>query len=297
MSATTEQPIVNISGYKFIELADISELRVFFKAQCQEMGLKGTILLASEGINIALSGTYDQIQAFYKLLNQDDRFQAIFFKESFSEAVVFNRMLVKEKKFIIPFGEEIDLKQDPAPYLSPQELKKWYEEGRNFVMLDTRNDYEVRVGTFEKSIHLDLRHFRNLPEFTEQLEPYRDVEIVSFCTGGVRCEKAAPYLQKMGFKTYQLDGGILNYFQECGGAYYQGDCFVFDKRVALDADLQPTSVKQCYQCRMPLNEEEQQDFRYHYGTSCPYCYDQRLNKKVISKGKKDGKKGIESRVC
>lgn len=284
----TKKSMVNITGYKFVDLTDIPSLRQFFKDQCMKLELKGTILLAPEGINIALSGNRTQIDDFYGLLNKDVRFHGVFFKESFSDDYVFNRLLVKEKKAIIPFGAEIDLKKDSAPYLSPKELKKWYDEGRNFIILDTRNDYEVRVGAFEKTVHLDLKHFRNLPSFIEELEPYRGLEVVSICTAGVRCEKAAPYLQKMGFKAYQLDGGILNYFKECGGEYYQGDCFVFDKRVAINSQMESTNIEQCYQCRMPLTPEEQKDLRYHYGTSCPYCYDKRPNKKQ-RKEQKDGK--------
>ncbi len=279
MTETTEKSIVNISGYKFVEITDIPTLRSFFKTECAAIGLKGTILLAPEGINIAFSGTRDQIQNFYTFLEQDPRFQGIFFKESFSDDVVYNRLLIKEKKAIIPFEAEFDLKDGVDSYIQPAELKKWYDEGKKFVILDTRNDYEVRVGTFENAVHLDLKHFRDLPEFIEQLEPYRGLEIVSFCTAGVRCEKAAPYLRKLGFDAYQLEGGIVNYFKECGGDHYQGDCFVFDKRVALDPQLQPSQIEQCFQCRMPLTVEEQQDLRYHYGTSCPYCYDKRANKK------------------
>jgi UPF0176 protein len=166
-------------------------------------------------------------------------------------------MLVKIKPEIIPLGiSSIDPEAKPAPTISPQRLKAWLDEGRELVLLDTRNDYEVEYGTFEKAVKLDLQHFRNFPDVVRQLPSgFKDKPIVSFCTGGIRCEKAAPYLLEQGYKeVYQLAGGILQYFEECGDAHYKGDCYVFDKRVAVTPQLAPVNnIAQCSICSYPVD--------------------------------------------
>ncbi|MEP6937876.1 MAG: rhodanese-like domain-containing protein [Chthoniobacterales bacterium] len=183
-------------------------------------------------------------------------------------------MLVKIKKEIIAFGVSgIDPARRPAPRLPPRQLKQWLDEGRSVTLLDTRNTYEVKLGTFRGARTLHLDHFRDFPDAATALPGNLKHEpVVTFCTGGIRCEKAAPLLEMAGFtKVFQLDGGILHYFEECGGEHYEGDCFVFDKRVAVDASLRETGAALCFVCQTPLTLTEQQDPRYVLSVSCPHC--------------------------
>jgi predicted sulfurtransferase len=178
-------------------------------------------------------------------------------KYSLSAHQPFKRMLVKIKKEIIAFGVDgIDPVNKPAPRLAPAELKAWLDEGRDVVLLDTRNDYEVKLGTFHNAKVIGVDHFRQFPTAVAALPAeMKDQVIVSFCTGGIRCEKAAPFLIDQGFQNvYQLDGGILKYFEDCGNAHYDGDCFVFDQRVGLDPALAPAECARCVACQAPVIE-------------------------------------------
>ncbi|MFN9026500.1 MAG: pseudouridine synthase, partial [Akkermansiaceae bacterium] len=161
-----------------------------------------------------------------------------------------------------------------SPKLSAKELKRWLDEGRKITLLDTRNDYEVKLGTFEGAIVPDIHTFREFPKAVRELpEEMKDETIVMFCTGGIRCEKAGPFMEMEGFKhIYQLDGGILKYFEECGGDHYQGECFVFDQRVGVDPALQETDSAMCFVCQAPLKAEDQEDHRYTESVSCPHCF-------------------------
>jgi UPF0176 protein len=184
-------------------------------------------------------------------------------------------MLVRLKKEIIAFGVEgIDPARRTSPKLSPRELKQWLDEGRPVTLLDTRNDYEVKLGTFKNALPIGIAHFREFPQAVEKLPPeLKEQPIVMFCTGGIRCEKAGPFMEREGFKSvFQLDGGILKYFEECGGAHYDGECFVFDQRVGLDPSLQETESSQCFRCRTPLSAADQQHEHFVAGQSCPYCF-------------------------
>lgn len=265
--------ILNIAAYRFVALDQLPELREQFRQQCAFHKLKGTILLTPEGINMFLAGQADELEAFITWLIADSRFAGIEIKRSWSEEVPFNRMLVKLKKEIITFHQpDFDRLAHPAPQLPAAELKKWYDEGREFIIVDTRNDFEYQVGTFKHAVNLQLQTFGDFAAATEQLAAYRDIPIVTFCTGGIRCEKAAPFMAGEGFsQVYQLQGGILKYFEECGAAHYDGECFVFDKRVALDGNLQPTDTNLCFACRTVLTPEEQATSDYVEGISCPYC--------------------------
>jgi UPF0176 protein len=185
-------------------------------------------------------------------------------------------MLVKVKKEIIAFGVEgVDPARAPSPKLKPAELKRWLDEGRPVVLLDTRNVYEVRMGTFRGALATPIWNFRDFPRAVADLPPeLKDRPVVMFCTGGIRCEKAGPYMESLGYKDiHQLDGGILKYFEEVGGAHYEGECFVFDERVGVDAALRPTRSVVCFNCQMPLTFAEQRDERYVYEKSCPHCID------------------------
>ncbi|MES2353392.1 MAG: sulfurtransferase [Pseudomonadota bacterium] len=277
--------IINIAAYRFVTLTDLPELRIHLKEKCLSLELRGTILLASEGINLFLAGTREHINEFTDFLTEDKRFAGMEFKESPSSHLPFNRMLVKLKKEIISMGmPEISPAEHPAPSVTAETLKSWLDEGRDVVLLDTRNDYEVRLGTFNHAQHLDLETFRAFPEEVKKLDPaLKEKTVVTFCTGGIRCEKAAPVLLHAGFKeVYQLAGGILKYFEEVGGDHYDGECFVFDRRVALNPKLEQSKTVQCFNCLAPVSPQEQVLPQYVPDISCPRCADGKPVKKVIA---------------
>jgi len=222
--------ITNIAGYKFISLVALDTLRSDFLSLCQSLALKGTILLGPEGINIFLAGTAENIQTFRNYLANDTPFADMDFRVSFSDKQPFQRMKVKIKKEIITMRHaEIKPTEKRAPAISATEFKQWLDENRDITVLDTRNEFEVQYGTFKNAVNLHLNDFSEFPEAVKQVA--RDKPIVMFCTGGIRCEKAALHMQNLGFdNVYQLDGGILKYFEQTGGAHYQGGCFVFDER-------------------------------------------------------------------
>lgn len=236
---------LNLAGYRFVKLDGLPELREALRSRCRELSLKGTILLSPEGINIFVAGASLEIAAFQEFLHADPRFAHLRFKESGSGSQPFKRMLVKIKPEIITLRVPgLDPAGHPAPALAPAELKRWLDERRDVVLLDTRNGFEVEAGTFRNSLHLQLKSFGQFPRAAEDLDPsLRDKTIVAFCTGGIRCEKAAPLLIQRGFRdVYQLQGGILQYFEDCGAAHFEGRCFVFDERTSLDGNLQAEDV-------------------------------------------------------
>ncbi len=268
--------IVNLSAYRFTPFAaeELPALRAQLMASTRDLGLRGTILLATEGINLFVAGPRDATDAFMAGLRALPGLADLEPKESFSDEQPFNRMLVKIKKEIIAFGVEgIDPARRPAPRLDPRELKRWLDEGRPVTLLDTRNDYEVKLGTFQNAVVPVLDHFREFPEVIRALPAeLKQRPVVTFCTGGIRCEKAAPFLVREGFsEVYQLEGGILKYFELCGGAHFEGECFVFDRRVGVDARLQETASVLCFACQTPLTVAEQKDPRYVPDRSCPRC--------------------------
>jgi RluA family pseudouridine synthase len=267
---------VNISAYLFTPLFDLKGIRESLIQQCDAMALKGTILLSTEGINLFVSGREEAVQSLVAFLKKIPGLETLKPKESLSSHQPFNRMLVKIKKEIIAFGVEgIDPARKPAPKISPQVLKKWLDEKRQLTLLDTRNDYEVKLGTFKNAVIPHINHFRDFPKFVETLpEQLKNEPVVMFCTGGIRCEKAGPLMEKMGFRNvFQLEGGILKYFEEIGSAHYEGDCFVFDARVGVDPSLSETPHKLCFSCLSPLTVEDQQRQETIAGKSCPYCFE------------------------
>jgi UPF0176 protein len=237
--------ILNISVYKFVSLPDAEVLRGKILALCQQMELKGTILLAEEGINMFLAGTADTVRGFMAQLKMDSRFSDLEPKESWSDNQPFKKMLVKVKSEIIRMNHPtIRPAEGRAPAITAATVKRWLDQGhddagRPVVTLDTRNAFEVDHGTFEGALDWRIQKFTEFPDAVRlhQAE-LQDKTVVSFCTGGIRCEKAAILMHEMGLNNvYQLEGGILKYFEEVGGAHYKGDCFVFDEREALGADL------------------------------------------------------------
>jgi UPF0176 protein len=269
-------PVVNLAAYKFVKLTDLPERRQRLREICIGQQLKGTILLSSEGINLFVAGCRAGIDALTAALGADAEIGPLDMKESHNDYPPFNRMLVKIKKEIIAFGVEgIDPSSETSQRITPAELKSWLDEGRQVTLLDVRNDYEVSLGTFEGAVPIGVDHFRDFPTAADRFAAERQQEtVVMFCTGGIRCEKAGPYLQRAGVDdVYQLDGGILKYFEDCGQQHFRGECFVFDKRTALDGQLSETATTLCFACQCTLNAEEQASPQYVVGQSCPHCYE------------------------
>jgi len=238
---------INIAAYKFVTFNDTVERRASFQAICHDLDLKGTILLTPEGINLFLAGTRDNIDNFLGWLRHP---------------------LIQPE-----LGR--------APVVKAADLKRWLDQGHDdagkpVVMVDTRNAFEVDVGTFENTIDYRIHKFSEFPEVIARHKPELDGKtVVTFCTGGIRCEKAAIHMQNIGYDSvYQLDGGILKYFEEVGGAHYQGDCFVFDYRTALNPELKATTTVQCFACRAVVTAREQISPLYKVGVSCPHCAQQ-----------------------
>lgn len=268
-------PVVNIAAYKFLPLSDLASLRARLKSLCSRAELKGSILLSPEGINLFVAGAAASIDLLLTELRSWPGLADLQPKVSETEHQPFRRMLVRLKKEIIAFGVPgIDPARRTSPKLPAAQLKRWLDEGRPLTLLDTRNDYEIKLGTFKNAVPIGIDHFREFPEAVAQLpERLKEQTVVMFCTGGIRCEKAGPFMEQAGFKNIlQLDGGILKYFEECGGEHYDGECFVFDQRVGLDPNLGETQSAQCFQCQTPLTEADQQHPHYVPGQSCAYCF-------------------------
>lgn len=270
-----EKTILNIAAYKFVSLGELSSMRSELRRLCSDLQLRGTIMLSPEGINLFVAGEEPNVRCLLDQLRSYPNLEDLEVKESYSEDQPFNRMLVKLKREIIAFGVDgIQPAKQTSPKLSPRELRQWLDEGRPVRLLDVRNEYEVELGTFHNAEHLGINHFRNFPEAIEALpDEAKQQPIVMFCTGGIRCEKAGPLMEQAGFQEiYQLEGGILKYFEECGGKHYDGACFVFDNRVALDPQLKPTGALLCYACQAVLTHEDIASPKFRFGVSCPKCY-------------------------
>ena len=266
--------VLNIAGYRFVDLNDRDELRDPFMNMCTGLELNGTILLSPNGINFVLAGSEESVSEFIRYLESDKRFSGIPIKFSRTDYQPFRRMLVKRKNEIISLGKsEIKPSEFTGPYIKPIEFKRLLDGEEDILVLDTRNDYETRIGSFEGSIELGISTFRDFPNAIESIpEEYKSKTVVMYCTGGIRCEKASAVMINAGFEDVkQLEGGILGYFDECGGSYWEGDCFVFDQRVAVDSDLAETDIQMCFKCREPLSVEEQKSEYYVIGEHCPYC--------------------------
>lgn len=238
-------PVLNVSAYQFVELDDLSTLRTRCLARAQALALKGTILLATEGINLFLAGAADAVRGFVAELRTDPRFAALTPKESWSHTQPFGKMLVKVKREIIRMDHPtIRPQAGRAPSVDAKTVRRWLDQGhddtgREVVTLDTRNAFEVDHGRFQGAIDWRINRFGDFPGAARaHLPALQGKTVVSYCTGGIRCEKAAIYLRELGLEAvYQLEGGILKYFEETDGAHFQGGCFVFDQREVLQSDL------------------------------------------------------------
>ena len=275
--------VVNISCYKFVTLTDREVLKAELTARCQALGLLGTILLAPEGINVFLAGSRATIDAIVAHLRADPRFADLAPKESLSAEPPFKRMRVRLKKEIITMKHPlIRPEAGRAPSVAAATLKQWLDRGcddagRPVVMLDTRNDYEVAAGSFDNAVDYDIGIFSEFPpRLAEHRADYAGKTVVSFCTGGIRCEKSTAFLRAKGFdEVYHLEGGILKYLETVPEAQstWQGECFVFDERVSVGHGLHAGDFTLCRSCRDPLSAEDRASPLYERGVSCPHCHD------------------------
>lgn len=267
--------IIVAALYRFVRLDDFAELREPLLTLMQTHQLRGTLLLAAEGINGTISGRRKAIDALVGWLRADPRLAALEYKESQAQQHPFLRAKVKLKKEIVTMGiEGVDPTRVVGTYLSGAQ---WNEVIRDpeTLLIDTRNDYEYEVGTFAGAINPQTKSFRDFPEYVRQhLDPQRHKRVAMFCTGGIRCEKSTAWLKEQGFdEVYHLQGGILKYLEEMpkSQSLWQGECFVFDERVTVDHDMQPGSYDQCHACRRPISAEEKASVDYQPGVSCPKC--------------------------
>jgi UPF0176 protein len=270
------QNIVVAALYKFVTLKDFSALRQPLLAAMKAHGVKGTLLLAQEGINGTISGRREAIDGFLNHLKSDSRLADLDHKESFCDEDPFYRSKVKLKKEIVTIGvEDVDPNLQVGTYVEPADWNALISDP-DVLLIDTRNDYEVALGTFEGAIDPKTTSFGEFPKFVgENLDSTRHQKVAMFCTGGIRCEKASSYMQSQGFReVYHLKGGILKYLEDVPQieSKWQGECFVFDQRVAVGQGLVPTELEMCHGCRMPLDREGKFSSLYEEGVSCPKCF-------------------------
>ncbi len=273
----SENSVVIAAFYLFTPLPDFEELQLPLQQRCEALGLLGTILLASEGVNGTVSGSADAIEKLMSYMKTDVRLSALKWKSSVAEAQPFHRMKVRLKREIVSLGVPgIDPLNAVGEYVPPEQWNALIARPEVRVV-DTRNDYECHLGSFEEAEDPGTRSFREFPEWAERhLDPERDEHVAMFCTGGIRCEKATAYLKDKGFKNvYHLEGGILNYLANIPEeqSRWQGECFVFDNRVSVDHDLQPGDRQVCPACRMPLAQDDYESPQFELHVSCPRCFD------------------------
>ncbi len=263
--------------YKFVSLPDYKDLQQPILDACLKHNIKGTLLLAKEGINGTIAGLPDDIKAVLDYLRQDERLQALEHKESYANSHPFYRMKVKLKKEIVTMGvPEVDPNQVVGTYVKPEDWNAVISDPE-VVLIDTRNDYETHIGTFKGAVDPKTKTFREFPQYvSENFDKTKHKKVAMFCTGGIRCEKASSYMKQQGFEeVYHLEGGILKYLENVPKeeSLWEGECFVFDQRVGVKHGLEVGEYDQCYACRMPLSEAEMQSPQYTAGISCPHCYD------------------------
>jgi UPF0176 protein len=268
--------IVVCALYKFVSLPDYSAMRPPLLTVMTRENIRGTLLLAHEGINGTVAGTRASIDALLKWLRNDPRLADIDYKESLTDAFPFNRAKVKLKKEIVTLGVEgVDPNRNAGAYVKPKDWNQLISDP-DVLVIDTRNDYEYQVGTFKNAINPKTDSFRQFPDFVKaHLDPEKHKKIAMFCTGGIRCEKSTAYLKEQGFgEVYLLKGGVLKYLEEVPPeeTLWQGECFVFDERVTVNLHLQKGQYDQCNACRMPITEADKVSALYQQGCSCPHCY-------------------------
>ncbi len=280
--------------YKFTKLSDFAEMQNPLLSFCEVQGVKGTILLALEGINGTIAGSRQAIDSVLAYLRSDSRLADLEHKESFAQQPPFERMKVRLKKEIVTLGLPINPEQLVGTYVSPKDWNALASDP-DVIIIDTRNDYEVSCGSFKGAINPETHSFREFPEYVQKnLDPKKHKKVAMFCTGGIRCEKASAYMMKQGFQeVYHLQGGILKYLEEVPEAesLWQGECFVFDERIAVQHGLSPGTYDKCVGCGHPINEEDKLSPLYEAGICCPYCFHSltpekrdRMEAKIRNKG-------------
>lgn len=255
--------IIVCAMYKFVTLENYKQMQKPILDMMVKNNVKGTFLLANEGINGTVAGTFEGITELLKYLKTDKRLADIDHKESYHDKMPFYRSKVKLKKEIVTLGiSSIDPNKICGEYVKPKDWNKLISDP-DVVLLDTRNEYEIQIGTFKNAINPHTDNFRELPEYVDKnLDHKKHKKIAMFCTGGIRCEKSTALMKAKGFEeVYHLQGGILKYLEEVPQeeSLWQGECFVFDSRVAVDHNLEKGSYDQCYACRMPITEEDKKD--------------------------------------
>ncbi|HEY9092949.1 rhodanese-related sulfurtransferase [Parasphingorhabdus sp.] len=300
--------------YHFAVLDDPAALKPEIQAACDRNGIKGTILLASEGINGTIAGTPAGIDAVIRYLKELPPFAGLEVKYSAASEMPFLRMKVRLKKEIVTMGVNgIDAARAKGDYVDPQEWNDMIADP-DTIVIDTRNAYEVAIGSFEGAINPDTETFREFPawfdDFARQLKEKAEKQprIAMFCTGGIRCEKATAYVKAQGFDdVYHLKGGILKYLENVPeeNSSWNGDCFLFDQRVAVGHGLKESDYDQCHACRMPLNAEERASDKYVPGEACPHCYDTRTDEqrqryrerqRQVEKAQQEGRQHLAQKI-
>lgn len=277
MSEGIEPDVVVAALYKFVALPDFHEMREPLLVECVAAGVKGTLLLAREGINGTIAGSREGVDKVLSYLRNDPRMADVEHKASYDDHMPFYRMKVKLKKEIVTMGvEDIDPNEVVGTYVKPADWNALIEDPE-VVLIDTRNDYEVGIGTFSGAVDPQTTTFREFPAYVRNnYDPKKNKKVAMFCTGGIRCEKASAFMLKEGFEeVYHLQGGILKYLEEVPAeeSAWQGECFVFDSRVAVNHNLEKGQYDQCYGCRHPITEQDKLSEKYLKGVSCPGCYD------------------------
>ncbi len=276
----SEQYVV-VAMYKFVSLADYESMQPQLLDFCMNHNIKGTILLAAEGLNGTVVGSRIDIDALLEYLKSDPRLADLEHKESLCDEIPFHRTKVKLKKEIVTLGQP-----DIAPNIKAGayvEAKDWNKliSDPEVTLVDTRNHYEYQIGTFKNAISPETTNFREFPDYVKQnLDPDKHKKVAMFCTGGIRCEKASAYMLNQGFEeVYHLKGGILKYLEEVSSdeSLWQGECFVFDGRVSVDHELAEGNYEQCFACRRPLSDKDMQSNAYQKGVSCPHCIDEKTD--------------------
>ncbi|MDB9938599.1 rhodanese-related sulfurtransferase [Candidatus Thioglobus sp.] len=262
--------------YKFTRLDDFEEIQGTLKIFLESLNIRGTLLLAKEGVNGTIAGDNDSIMKSLDYLQKDERLVGLEYKFSYSEKPPFKRLKVKLKKEIVTLGvSDIDPIFSSGTYVKPADWNELVNDP-DVILIDTRNNYEFEIGSFKGSINPNTETFREFPAYTKNnLEKYRDKKIAMFCTGGIRCEKSTAYLKSKGFENvFHLQGGILKYLEEVkeDESLWEGECFVFDDRVAVKHNLELGKYDQCHACRFPITDEDKEHPHYEKGASCPRCY-------------------------
>ncbi len=270
--------------YKFVTLDSFESLKNPLLSVMKHHGIRGTLLLAKEGINGTVAGSAKAIEALYAWFEQKPHLDNIVHKESYSETMPFNRTKVKLKKEIVTLGVEgIDPTHVVGTYVKPEDWNQLISSD-DVTVVDTRNDYEVQIGTFKRAINPNTTTFREFPEFVStHLDPKKHKKVAMFCTGGIRCEKSTAYLKELGFdEVYHLEGGILKYLEKVpeNESLWEGECFVFDERVTVNHNLQKGQYDQCHACRFPITDSDKQQVTYVPGVSCPHCAENKTESQI-----------------